>query len=406
MTSILKELAPDTLVAMRKVGREYVAETVTGMDLTDHIRKFVRKQAYDANQALRFVPTKKGGYQWRKAPMADYLSLKKTSIPTHTATAETVTEVPTDHAEVVDFLTKAYSLKPTNLIINEVKWRYLVRSVLRSKNIMLTGPSGCGKTLAVQSVHKVLGDRPYFYFNLGAMQDPRTSLIGNTHFKKEEGTFFSKSLFIEAIQTPKAIILCDEISRAHPDAANILLTVFDENQRYLRIDEKEDTPTIKVAEGVSFLATANIGTEYTATRVMDRALLDRFIRVEMEPLKLDDEKQLLHQLFPSVDTTTLDKIAEIACDTRDNVRSEDRKISDIISTRMTVEMAGIIYDGFSLAEAAEVCIYPFYPNQGGTDSERTFMQQLVQKHLPTEFDNKQTPWQQGDAASKIPFDVN
>ena len=42
------------------------------------------------------------------------------------------------------------------------------------------------------------------------------------------------------------------------------------------IDEHDDSPTILVARGVSFIATANIGMEYTATRVIDRAILDRF----------------------------------------------------------------------------------------------------------------------------------
>ena len=63
----------------------------------------------------------------------------------------------------------------------------------------------------------------------------------------------------------------DEISRAHPEAWNILMTVLDAGQRYLRLDEHQDAPTIEVAEGVTFVATANIGNEYTATRAMDRA---------------------------------------------------------------------------------------------------------------------------------------
>ena len=33
-------------------------------------------------------------------------------------------------------------------------------------------------------------DRPDFYFNLGATQDPRASLIGNVHFDKGKGTYF------------------------------------------------------------------------------------------------------------------------------------------------------------------------------------------------------------------------
>jgi len=45
----------------------------------------------------------------------------------------------------------------------------------------MTGPAGCGKTMAAKSLVNAL-DRPDFYFNLGATQDPRSTLIGNTHF--------------------------------------------------------------------------------------------------------------------------------------------------------------------------------------------------------------------------------
>ena len=139
----------------------------------------------------------------------------------------------------------------------------------------MTGPAGCGKTMAAKSIVNAL-DRPDFYFNLGATQDPRATLIGNTHFSKEDGTYFSEALFVKAIQTENAVILLDELSRAHPEAHNILMTVLDEGQRYLRLDEADGAPTVKVAPGVTFIATANIGNEYTATRVLDRALLDRF----------------------------------------------------------------------------------------------------------------------------------
>jgi MoxR-like ATPase len=95
-------------------------------------------------------------------------------------------------------------------------------------------------------------------------------------FDQKKGTYFSESSFVQAIKTPNAVILLDELSRAHPDAWNILMTVLDQGQRYLRLDEAEGSPIVKVAEGVTFIATANIGNEYTSTRVIDRAILDRF----------------------------------------------------------------------------------------------------------------------------------
>ena len=284
---------------------------------------------------------------------------------------------------VLDFIhNKSIDLRPKTLVMPDLKWKYLVRSAMRGKNIMMTGAAGCGKTMAAKRLVEAL-DRPEFYFNLGATQDPRGTLIGNTHFKKEEGTMFSESLFVKAIQTKDAVILLDEISRAHPEAWNILMTVLDQGQRYLRLDEHVDAPTIKVAEGVTFVATANIGNEYTATRAMDRALVDRFIIVEMDTLNKDQESGLLKDLHPGITQEQADNVAEIASMTRKEIKSDAPRITNAISTRISVEIAGLLEDGFNLAEAAEVCIYPFFDEDGGVDSERTYMKQVVQKYCGT-----------------------
>ncbi len=289
--------------------------------------------------------------------------------------------LPTEQMELMQFIATSEELKPKSLFMEGTKWKFLVRSAMRGKNIMMTGPAGCGKTMAAKALTTSL-DRPHFYFNLGATQDPRATLIGNTHFSKADGTFFSEALFVKAIQTEGAVILLDELSRAHPEAHNILMTVLDEGQRYLRLDEADGAPTIKVAKDVTFVATANIGNEYTATRVMDRALLDRFIIVEMDVLKTDEEVDLLKMLFPLVDNKNIESVASIVGDTRKELNSEMPRLSTHISTRSSVEMVSLIYDGFTLAEAAEVCVYPLFDNAGGIDSERTFIKQIVQKYIP------------------------
>ena len=267
--------------------------------------------------------------------------------------------------------------------MDELKWKYLLRSAVRGKNIMMTGPTGCGKTLAAQSLVKSL-NRPDFYFNLGATQDPRATLIGNTHFDKQRGTFFSESAFVKAIKTPNSIILLDELSRAHPEAWNILMTVLDAGQRYLRLDEAEGSPIVKVAEGVTFIATANIGNEYTSTRIMDRAMMDRFVTIEMSLLDKDSEFDLLKLIYPEADEYSLNALAEIASTTRELIKTDASKISTILSTRTNVEAAGLVYDGFTLLEAAEIAILPYFSADGGLDSERTFMKQLVQKYIKSE----------------------
>jgi MoxR-like ATPase len=223
-------------------------------------------------------------------------------------------------------------------------------------------------------------DRPDFYFNLGATQDPRASLIGNVHFNKDKGTYFTESLFVKALMTPNAVILLDEISRANPDAWNILMTVLDETQRYLRLDEAEGQATINVAPGVTFIATANVGNEYTSTRVMDRALLDRFTNIEMDVLTELEEADMLNKLYPHVDTKTLCNLAQLASITRTEAASDDGRLTTHISTRAAVQTADLIHDGFSLMDAAAASILPRFDSAGGIESERTYVKQILQKY--------------------------
>ena len=276
--------------------------------------------------------------------------------------------------------------KPNDFYIDDLKWKYLLRNIIRGKNIMMTGPSGCGKTDVTFKAAEAL-DREVIYFNLGATQDPRSTLIGNTHYSKDTGTYFSESLFVSAIQKPNTVILLDELSRAHPEAWNILMTVLDPIQRYLRLDEKSDSPTIKVAKGVSFIATANIGSEYTATRVIDRALLDRFAILEMDVLSYEQEYQLLSSKC-TINQETLLKLCDIIKDIRKEVKSDTPRISTTISTRATLEIVELLTDAFTLEQAIEILIYPLFSDEGGNDSERTYVKQVVQKYLASNI-NKQ-----------------
>ncbi len=360
---------PTDVVRCEWSGNRANAFDTDGNKRTSEITVGARQKAADGGYMLGRFEMKNGKFQWRRYDG----EVSTPNVPTMSSV-----EVPQEHAEILNFIHTSYGLKPRNLMMSELKWKYLVRSGVRGKNIMMTGPAGCGKTMAAKSLVNSL-DRPDYYFNLGATQDPRSTLIGNTHFDSKKGTYFSESHFVKAIQTPNAVILLDELSRAHPDAWNILMTVLDYGQRYLRLDESTGSDTIKVAEGVTFVATANIGNEYTSTRVMDKALMDRFTIVEMDVLNEEDENTLLGYMFPSVDSLVLSNVAKIATLTRTESNSDTARITSGISTRTTVELCGLLYDGFSLEESAEVSIYPQYDNTGGVDSERTFVKQIVQK---------------------------
>jgi MoxR-like ATPase len=366
-----------------QVGRTFAMLTTNNQPVTKvaGVSKQTMKKALDENKAIQAYVGKTGKLTYKMVEMDEF---KKVANVIEDTACDSVSEAFETHDALKEFIhTKGKDLKPNGLFIEELKWKYLLRSAVRGKNILMTGPTGCGKTLAAQSLVKSL-KRPDYYFNLGATQDARATLIGNTHFNKEKGTFFSESAFVKAIKTPNAIILLDELSRAHPEAANILMTVLDAGQRYLRLDEAEGSPIIKVASGVTFIATANVGGEYTATRVMDRALMDRFVQIEMDLLDKEGELALLKFKFPEADEYSLNALAEIADTTRQLIKTDASKISTIVSTRVNVEAAGLIYDGFTLFEAANIAILPYFSNDGGLDSERVFMTQLLQKYIKSD----------------------
>ena len=369
---------------VQKVNEFLVAMDVDGIAAPDGtVRQHMLELAYENNQAISYDSDTGTCRRVDMGLFNDQVPTKK----------EVEASEKIDADPVLAFIHKSPDLIPDTIKISDLKWKFLIRSAVRSKNIMMTGAAGSGKTMAAKKVVEAL-DRPDFYFNLGATQDPRSTLIGNTHFKKDEGTSFSQSAFVKAIQTKDAVILLDELSRAHPEAWNILMTVLDYGQRYLRLDEQENAPTIPVAEGVTFIATANIGNEYTATRAMDRALVDRFTIIEMDSLNKDQESELLKDLHPGITKEQANIVAEIASLTRKELSNESPKLTNAISTRLSVEIAGLLEDGFTLPEAAETCIYPFFDNDGGVDSERTYMKQLVQKYIGS--DSKEELFEEED----------
>lgn len=373
--------------------KRFVKSTVTASKLTHD------DSATNINGVCKIVTATKSV---RKLNKTETRMLDKTPFPTAPVARPVARRESTQMMELIENSVKD---RPATLILDDVKWKYLVRSVLRGKNLMITGPAGSGKTLSVTTVARAM-NRPFFYVNLGATQDPRSTLIGNTHFSQKSGTYFASSAFVNAIQTPNTVILLDELSRAHPEAWNILMTVLDDTQRYLRVDESPDTPVITVAEGVTFLATANIGIEYTSTRVIDRALADRFSILEMDVLTKSQQFDLIKLTYPALPDIDADVLSAVYAAIQIDATSGAGKVSNAISTRTILSCAGLMEDGFSFANAAEVSIYPYFSNDGGTDSERTYVRQVVQRFMPADaLDNDNIFDELDTAATALPPNI-
>jgi MoxR-like ATPase len=371
-----------TIVKPSKNKDGYKAILPDGTDVTSEFETYQLRNAVTDGAALKLTETASGD-QWRKVPMSEFKEQAINAAPN----AE---DMAANHDKILKLLDNASSIRPASYKMDDLSWRFALRTVLRGKNMCIVGPKGTGKTVLAFTLAETL-DRPLVNVPLGSTQDPRSTLIGNTHFG-EGRTFVGLSEFVRAIQIPNTIILLDELSRAHPDAWNILMPVLDYKQRFLRVDEDPTTPTIQVAKGVTFIATANIGTQYTATRTLDAALLDRFITIEVGYLDKAQELDLLTQRVAGVNPKIMEAIVNCAASIRKEATGNDPRLDDGLSTRAAIEMAELIYDGFSFEQAAKLVIYPQFSEAGGTDSHRTIVKQIVQNHIPNVGTGKAAPF--------------
>ena len=255
----------------------------------------------------------------------------------------------------------------------------MLRNIFRGKNILVTGPSGCGKS----SLGKILADitgKPFYSFNFGDTMNPAAKILGDTKFNKEDGTYFKPSRFVGAITDNNgAFIMLDEITRDRTgDLANILMPVLD-GQKYLALDESDDAGFVNLDKGAFFYATANIGREYLGcAHDLDRAWKDRFCGglYELEYLPQKKEQELIQIRVPQVSEEDARRITEFASKIRGLYKAEELNVA--VSTRMCLTTAEFLVDGMSLLDALKHTVLPFYPVQGGDDTERVRVIQTIQ----------------------------
>ena len=260
---------------------------------------------------------------------------------------------------------------------NSMTFYTMLRNIFRGKSILVTGPSGCGKS----SLGKILADitgKEFYAFNFGDTMNPSAKLLGDTKFDKDSGTWFQPSRFVSAIQS-NSFVMLDEVTRDRTgDLGNILMPVLD-GQKYLALDESDKADTVEINKEAFFYATANIGREYLgASHDLDRAWKDRFTGgiYELEYLPQAKEQDLIQIRVPKIDSEDARRITEFTKKIRDLYKAEELNVA--VSTRMAITTAEFVVDGMSLLDALKHTCLPFYPVQGGDDTERVKVIQSIQ----------------------------
>ncbi len=258
--------------------------------------------------------------------------------------------------------------------VKESDWYILVRNIITKTASMILGPSGTGKTELIALAGKKLGLEVNIY-NMGTMIDPISGLLG-VHRLVQGGSVFDYAKFTEDIQKP-GIVLLDELSRAPLSANNILLPCLD-SRRELPVDIAggNGVRNVKVHPECVFIATANIGAEYTGTTQLDRALVDRFFMHEIEYMDADNEAKVLSKRC-SIDAAE----AKIIVETARTIRSLYSKgeLSSTISTRETLGAGKMVSDGWSVLEAMERSFLPFFEGTK-TEGERGVVYKTFLRH--------------------------
>lgn len=253
------------------------------------------------------------------------------------------------------------NIKKGGFYIDPDVWYLLLRNITNQVNTMMIGPTGTGKTELVTRACKVLGI-PCKVYDMGSMYDPVAGLLG-VHRLKEGGSTFDYAQFTKDISQP-GVVLLDELSRAPVTTNNILFPCLDSRRTLpVEIAGGEDTRAVKVHEDCCFIATANVGAEYTGTMSMDRALVGRFFPLELDYMPKDKEEQVLIKRC-KISERAAKHIVSVAWNVRSMYRKQE--ISCSLSTRETLMAAELVADGWDTLRAMELVFLPLFE---GTKAE-------------------------------------
>ena len=248
--------------------------------------------------------------------------------------------------------------------VDPENWYLLLRNIQNQVNTMMIGPTGTGKTELVLLACEKLGI-PCHVYDMGSMYDPVAGLLG-VHRLEEGESKFDYAKFSRDIAQP-GVVLLDELSRAPVTTNNILFPCLDSRRTLpVEIAGSGDLRNVEVHPECTFIATANVGAEYTGTMSMDRALVGRFFPLELDYMPSDREVLVLIKRC-RIPKDSAKHIVSVA----NSVRSlyYKQELSCSLSTRETLMAAELVADGWSPLRAMELVFLPLFEGTR-SDGER------------------------------------
>ncbi|OGO39299.1 MAG: hypothetical protein A2147_05520 [Chloroflexi bacterium RBG_16_57_8] len=220
----------------------------------------------------------------------------------------------------------------------------LIQSIMASRanhpvNILIKGKHGLGKSeLARQLAASYQMD--YVPIPINLLQESG-QLMGHDEFLDNQTTFI-ESNFVRSVRTPNSLIHLEELNRPEsPKALGELFPLLDDSRMIVH----DKIGEVKVAAGIVFVGTLNIGFEYTGVDPLDEALRDRFHFIELGYLPPAEETRLISMRTglsgPQV-TQLVELVNSLRYDGQDPVH---------VSTRRMLMIAELIHAGLPMQTA-------------------------------------------------------
>jgi nitric oxide reductase NorQ protein len=225
----------------------------------------------------------------------------------------------------------------------------LIHSIMAGKekhpvNILIKGKHGLGKSeLARQLAASYCMD--YVPIPINLLQESG-QLMGHDEFVDNQTTFI-ESNFVRAVRTPCSLIHLEELNRPEsPKALGELFPLLDDS----RVIMHDKIGEVRVAQGIVFVGTLNIGFEYTGIDPLDEALRDRFHFIELGYLPPAEETRLILMrtgLSGAPVTQLVELVNSLRYDGQDPVH---------VSTRRMLMIAELMQAGLPMQSAIINCI--------------------------------------------------